>query len=220
VLGHRRVADDDGSGLNQPWPFLGGGPAALFCGATTGPPTLAFRSQSGLAAEVTDATTANNLIANGYGFYGAYATAAQGFLFAYPGSISGLFLWADSYINQIWLNNQLQLALMTLLSNAKSIPYNTAGYSLIRAAMQDPINQALNFGAIRAGVTLSASQAAQINNAVGGQVAQVVQTQGWYVDIQNATPQVRAARGTPPIVFYYMDGQSVQKITLASVEVQ
>ena len=37
--------------------------------------TLAFRSQQGLAADVLDQTTAENLIANGYNYYGTYATA-------------------------------------------------------------------------------------------------------------------------------------------------
>lgn len=82
------------------------------------------------------------------------------FVWENRGFISGPFLWADSYINQIWLNNALQLALMVLLQSTYSIPYNRQGYALIEAACLDLISAALLFGAIRSGITLSASQRA------------------------------------------------------------
>lgn len=182
--------------------------------------TMAFRSQDGMSASVTDATTAAQLRANGYNYYGAYATANETFVILYPGSVSGDFLWLDSYVNQIWLNNALELALMTLLTNVPSIPYNSEGYALIAAGVQDPVNAALSFGAIRAGVTLSAQQIATINNAAGFDVATTVQAQGWYFLVQDASAQVRAARQSPPCTLWYTDGQSVQQITLASLQVQ
>jgi len=202
--------------------------AALTCGvaaspdfnATNGRATLAFRGQAGLVAGVTNATVANNLIANGYNFYGAYATANQLFLEYQPGQVTGKFQWADSYVNQIWFSNQLQLALMVLLQNVNSVPYNQAGYDLIKAACADPINQALNYGAMRQGVTLSKAQAAEINAAAGRKVDDVLQQQGWYLQVLDASPQSRQARTTPPINLWYMDGQSVQQITLNSVLVQ
>ncbi|TIR96202.1 MAG: DUF3383 domain-containing protein, partial [Mesorhizobium sp.] len=182
--------------------------------------TFAFRGQDGLVAGVTTATVASNLIANGYNFYGAYATAAQQFLEFQNGTVSGEFEWLDSYINQIWLNNQLQLSLMELIQNINSVPYNAAGYELIKAACLDPINQALNFGAIRAGVTLSALQIAQINSAAGVKASDTLELQGWYLQVKDATPQVRQARQSPPINFWYMDGESVQQIELTSTLVQ
>lgn len=182
--------------------------------------TMAFKSQSGLSASVNDATVGANLIANGYNFYGDYATANDQFVFYYPGSVSGLFKWADSYINQIWLNNQFQLALMVLLTQAKSIPYTAAGNALIRAACMDPINQGLNFGAFIPGTQLSSAQIAEVNNAAGLAIADTLTSQGWYLQILVAIAQVRAARGSPPMTFWYTDGGSVQKINLASVEVQ
>lgn len=182
--------------------------------------TMAFRGQAGVTPSVTNATIASQLAANGYNFYGAYATANDEFDFLYPGSVTGPFLWLDSYVNQIWLNNSFQLALMTLLTGVPSIPYNADGYALIEAAALDPILAALDFGAIRAGVTLSAQQAATINNVAGFDVASTVQTRGWYFLVQDASPTARAARETPPCTFWYTDGQSVQKITLASLQVQ
>lgn len=198
--------------------------AAFMCGAiasldteqTNGRATMAFRRQSGLTASVTSALTASNLRANGYNYYGAYGTANDEFVFFYPGSISGDFAWIDSYVNEIWMTNAFQLALMTLMISALSIPYTTAGYAQIEATLGDPIAAALNFGAIRAGVPLSQAQATAVNQAAGARVSDVIQTRGWYLQVQPATAAVRAARGSPPCKFWYTDGQSVQEIDLAS----
>lgn len=182
--------------------------------------TFAFKSLSGLAATVSDQTIGDNLKANGYNFYGAYATANQPFTFFYPGSVTGKYSFLDEYINQVRINSQLQLAMMTLLTTINSIPYNAQGYALIDAAAADPINEALNFGSIRPGVPLSSLQAAEVNNAAGTKIDGVLNTRGWYLQILPATAQVRALRGSPPITFFYMDGGSVQRITLASIVIQ
>lgn len=200
--------------------FLMGAVASIDFTETQGRSTLAFKSQSGLTADVTNQTAAANLIANGYNFYGTYATANDDFVFLYPGQVSGQFAWIDSYINQIWLNNQFQLSIMTLLTQAKSIPYNPAGYAMIKAACQDVINQGLNFGAFQPGVTLSVLQANEVNTAAGLKIDNVISNIGYYFLVQDAAPQVRAARGSPPVSFFYADGGSVQQINLASIEVQ
>lgn len=199
--------------------WLMGTIASIDFQAANGRITAAFRSGE-ITAGVTNQTIADNLIANGYNFVGSYATANDEFTFFYPGQISGKFEWIDSWVNQCWMNSGFQLALMTLLTSAGSIPYNLEGYSLIETALSDQINQALNFGAIRAGVTLSAQQAAEIDAAAGVRASDTVQQRGWYVRVQDASPQVRAARGSPPVAVWYTDGQSVQKITLSSVNVQ
>lgn len=200
--------------------FICGAIASINFNATNGRATLAFKSQSGIAPTVTNATVAANLIANGYNFYGTYATASQQFTFFNPGSVSGVFKWADSYINQIWLNNAFQQALMNLLTNLPSIPYNAAGYALVRAALMDPIAAGLNFGAFRGGVPLSAVQIAEVNNAAGTPIDSVLSSTGWYLQILPATAMVRGNRTTPPVNFWYMDGGSIQQISMASLEVQ
>lgn len=200
--------------------FVCGTAASIDFQATNGRTTFAFRGQPGLIAGVTNATVANNLISNGYNFYGAYATANQTFTMLQPGQVSGVFQWMDSYVNEIWLNSALQQALVNLLVNVNSIPYNPEGYDLIRAGAADPINAALNFGAIREGVTLSRQQAAEINNRAGLPIDGTITSQGWYLQVLDAAPQVRQARQSPPINFWYMDGQSVQKIVVNSVLVQ
>lgn len=202
--------------------------AALFCAITAsinfdetnGRVTYAYKSQAGLTADVSNATVANNLISNGYNFYGSYATADDEFTFIQNGQISGDWRWIDPYVNQIKMNSDFQLAWLTLLNQTKSIPYVTRGYDLLRAGLMSSITRFVNFGAIVAGVTLSAAQRAQVNTAAGLPIADTIQAQGWYLQILDAPPEVRAVRGPPPATFWYTDGGAIQKLNLASIDVQ
>lgn len=200
--------------------FTLGMAASINFNATNGRITFAGKGQAGIPATVTDPTTAANLIANGYNFYGAYATATTTFLNFQNGQISGSFLWADSYINQIWMNANFQQSLMVLLTTANSIPFTPVGYASIENTLLTPITSSLNFGSIRAGVNISSSEIQQINAQAGNQqAANTVQTQGWYLQIVDPGSNVRIARGSPIVNFWYADGQSVQKITMSSVAV-
>lgn len=214
------VVGSDANAAQKIAAFVMGSIASLDFAQSDGRTNLDLRAQSGLPVGVTSATARNILIANGYNFYGAFATANDQFTFFNPGSVTGPFLWIDSYVNQIWMNNAFQLALMVLLTNARSIPYNAAGYALIESALLDPVNAAVNFGAIRAGVDLSEAQAAEVNNAAGLRISDTIEQRGWYIQVKPASAEVRAARGSPPVTFWYTDGQSVQSINLASVEIQ
>lgn len=200
--------------------FAAGSIASIDFTATEGRTNLAFRRTGRLTPGVTDQVVAEQLIANGYNFYGAYATAADRFVFLYPGQVRGPYRWIDSFINQVWLSNNFQLNLMNLLVNVRSIPYNSAGYAIIEEALSGPIDAGLSFGAIRAGVPLSAEQATAINTEAGLPVAATITERGWYLQVRPASPSVRADRGSPPITFWYADGQSVQKIALNLTQVQ
>ena len=199
--------------------FVLGSVASIDFSRTNGRITAAFKSQSGFPATVTDQQVGANLLANGYSFYGAYATANDQFNFFYNGQMTGKWKWLDTFVDQVYLNSQFQLALLSLLTGVKSIPYNESGYGLIRAAMIDPITAGLNFGSIRTGITLSASQIAQVNQAAGKDVSQDIQQQGYYLQILDPGAQVRGNRGTPVINFWYTDGGAVQKITVASIDI-
>lgn len=179
--------------------------------------TFKFRRQSGLEADVSDQQVFDNLAANGYNSYGAYASATTDFIWFANGVVSGDFLWMDSFMGQIWLNAGFTNDLVALLQSAFSIPYNSAGRALIEAALADRIQQGLNFGIYRAGVTLSQSQRAAVNAAVGKNIADTIQNQGWYLQVGDTPPEVRQQRGSPPMTFYYADGQSVQEIDMASI---
>jgi len=199
--------------------FLMGAIASVDFTRTNGRATMAFRSGS-VQAGVSNETISQNLIAHGYNFIGAYATANDEFTFLYPGQVTGDFAWIDSWYCQVWMNNAFQLQLMTLLTSVGQIPYDPEGYTLISASLQTVVDQALNFGAIRAGVTLSEQQKAEVNNLAGGDIASTLEQQGFYIQVKDPGAQVRAQRGSPSCTVFYCDGQSVQKITLSSVQVQ
>lgn len=211
--------------------------AAFICGAAAsidfneedGRITFAYKAQAGLSPSVTDPTTAVNLggnpqvegdRGNGYNFYGAYGSAnLNTFTWFQRGFVTGPFQWLDSYINQVYFNNQFQVAMLTLMGTVKSIPYTQAGSSLIEQALAPIIQQGLTFGAWAPG-TISSAQAAEVNGAAGANISSTLQSQGYYLQVLPASAAVRASRGSPPCTFWYLDRGSVQSINLASVAVQ
>jgi Protein of unknown function (DUF3383) len=206
--------------------FICGTAASINFAQKNGRISFAFKSASGLVPTATSLAVANNLTANGYAYYGTWATAAAPFIGLGPTGVSGPFKWLDNFVNQVWLNNNFQLALMTLLFNSPSIPYTQAGYGAIRTACvgtedaPGPILQGVNFGAFAAGVPLSGSQIAQVNAAAGVKIDDVLFAQGWYLQILPASPTSRASRGTPPMTFWYNNPGAVQALSLASIEVE
>lgn len=219
IYPHYEPATDDGNGRKAA--FICGTVASIDFAQPNGRITFAFKGQAGLVADITNASAYGFLKANGYNGYCAFATANNRFVNEQPGSTPGAWRWFDAYVNQIWLNAELQLAIMTLLTQINSIPYNAEGYNLLRASCNDPIQRGLINGVIQQGVTLSNSQRAQINTAAGStDAATAVQNNGYYLQILDASPEVRAARGSPPMSLWYTDGGSIQNIELSSIDVQ
>lgn len=200
--------------------FILGYGASIDFTQTQGRATAAFKSQAGLAPQVFNGTIAQNLLRYGMNFYGDYTTANQAFVWYYNGSVTGKFQWLDSYLDAIWLNNQLQLAGMVLLQNTRSIPFNQAGAGLIQAALLDPVLQAVNAGVIQPGVLLSNAQAAEVNAAAGVAIDGVLSTRGWYIQVKIPSAQVRQARGPWAVSVFYTDGQAVQQLTIDTILIQ
>lgn len=200
--------------------FVCGFAASLNFDELNGRTNLAFRGQEGLTPSVTDKALADELIAMGFNFYGAYGTANDRFIFVYPGSVSGKFKWVDSYVNQVFFNNQLQLALMTMLKSFKSVPYNETGKAIHRSAVADPVFQMLNFGGIQTGVALSEQQKKQINIEAGFDAASQINTAGWCMKIEDTPAQTRGLRKSMPLKLWYADGGSAQQVNLPSINVQ
>ena len=199
--------------------FVLGCVASIDFSRVNGRITTAFKAQSGFTPTCTDEQTAANLLANGYSFYGIYATANDSFNFFYNGQMTGKWLWLDAFVDQVYLNSQFQLALMTLLTGTGAIAYNEGGYGLIRAAMSDPINAGLNFGSIRTGISMSAQQKAVVNQSAGKDVSSIIEQQGYFLQILDPGSIVRGQRGTPVVNFWFTDGGSIQKITVASIDI-
>jgi hypothetical protein len=210
--------------------------AAFVCGAVAsvdfssinGTTSFGYLSQSGITPGVTNQTVMDNLIANGYNSYVAVANANNNWQYLYPGNVTGPFGTIENYINQIWLNSNLQTALMTLLTTVKAVPYVSQGYALIEAACQGPINLALvpcqanggaGFGMIQIGVNLSPEQIAIVNYQAGKAIAGVLQSQGYYLQVVDPGAVVRGQGGSPIINLWYTSGGSVLKINMSSIDV-
>lgn len=213
--------------LNQS-AFLCGAIASINFEEGNGRITLAYKSQDGLLAGVTTQSAAINLggnpqvadsFGNGYNYYGAVAAAKADFVFFQRGFISGDFRWIDSFANQIWLNATFQSVLLQFLNTIRSVPYNSAGYSLIEQALAGTIAQALSFGMLAPG-SISSEQIVEVNQEAGVDIAETLQTQGWYLQILDASSAVRASRASPPMKFWYLDRGSVQAFNLQSIAVQ
>lgn len=218
-------AEDAASGMEL-CAFVCGAAASINFTEKNGRITFAYKAQEGMLGDVTSAAVAVNLggnpqiggRGNGYNYYGAFGAANRDFIWFQRGLVSGDFQWLDSYINQIWLNNSFQIALLNFLGNARSVSYDNAGYTLIANALSDAIEAGLNFRAFGPG-DISQSQQAQVNSDAGRDIAQTLQTQGYYLQILPASSAVRNQRLSPPAKFYYLDRGSVQAITLASIAV-
>lgn len=196
--------------------------ASINFNVPNGRTNLAFRQFNGaIPATVTDLATANALLSNGYTYLGAYANAANTYTIAYNGNVSGAFLWVDTYLDQIYLNRELQRAFFEAMLAYNSIPYNEDGYTMLYRAGVDVIDAAVTSGIIRAGVTLSQSQQQQVNTQAGRQIADVVQTRGWYLLIGDPAnvAQVRQNRTSPTAFLWYADGGSIQQLTVRSIAV-
>lgn len=91
---------------------------------------------------------------------------------------------------------------------------------MVRTACLDTIDRFVRFGAIRPGVKLSQAQKVQLLSEVGRDISNTLETQGWYMLVQDPGSTVRAARGTPDCKFYYMDGGSIQRIVMPATAIQ
>lgn len=183
---------------------------------------LAFRQFNGAPdATVSKLSVANALLSNHYTYLGAYANAANTYTVAYNGATSGAFLWVDTYLDQIYLNRELQRAFFEALMAYNSVPYNQDGYTMLYRAGVDVIDAALISGIIRSGVPLSKSQQLQVDTQAGRTVSDVLQTRGWYLLIDDAAnfAQVRQNRESPLAFLWYTDGGSIQKLTVRSIAV-
>ena len=186
--------------------------AAIDPAQLNGRKTWAYKQQNGLAFTVNNETQAPILLANGYNFYGDYATASNQFKLFQNGQISGNAKWIDTYYGQVFIKDGLQNAWINALMLNNTVPYNQSGYGILRAAAMDTINTAVNTGFIRQGVSLSEIQKATVQSEAGLDISGSLETQGWYLQILDPTTQVRQERGTPVVNFWYMDGGSVQRI--------
>ena len=182
--------------------------------------TFAYKAQSGLAAVITEKAKARNLIANGVNFMGDYASRNDAFVLFQNGQMDGQFSWIDTYLNSTWLNNALQVQILSGFEMTPRVPYTDAGYTLIRGWVQDVVDRAIANGTIDIGVNLSQTQKNEIQRETGGlDISTELYNSGYYLQIVDATAQIRQQRESPACNFWYTYGGSVHKINLPSTAI-
>ena len=165
---------------------------------------------------IDNATEATTLLGKKCNLYGTYATRNDEFVWLYDANMFGDYNFIDPFINAIWFNNALQVAIMNGLEMSPRVPYNEDGYTLIRSWCQDPINRARKNGVIDPGVTLSEAQKAELIREAGLDITSNLQTDGYYLQVADAGAQVRTTRDTPNVSLFYSYGGSINRIELAS----
>lgn len=194
--------------------------ASLNFNRTDGRVPLKFREQDSMTVDVSNGTDYDALIGNGYNFYGQYAANANKFNHWADGTITGDFRWADAYCGQIWLNANLQAAIINLFRSNKTVPYNASGRALVESCMLSTLEQFKNWGGISTGTDLDDSQKKEIADIVGSDVSDVLIAKGYYIYIGQFTSIMRAKRTTPEVYLFYTDGGSMQKLYMNSLEVE
>jgi len=207
-------------GLVEYAAFIMGTVASIAWQRINGTITAAFKKQTGLAPWVVDEHTAAILEAKNCNYFGNFATRNAEFIFLYPGCLSASdYGYIDPYVNSIWLNNRIQVALMDGLTLAGRVPYNIRGYTMIKSWLQDPVNQALNNAAIEPGVTLNERQRTEVMNEAGLDISEELWTSGFYIQVLDPGPEIRAQRGSPLVSLWYTYGGAVQRIEVASTAI-
>ena len=196
--------------------FIMGTAASIDWDRTQGAITFAFKSLDGLAPTIDNATEATTLLGKKCNLYGTYATRNDDFVFLYDSNMYGDYNFIDPFINAIWFNNALQVAIMNGLSMSPRVPYNEDGYTQIRSWCQDPINRARRNGVIDPGLNLSEAQKTELIREAGLDITSNLQTDGYYLQVIDGGPQVRTTRDTPSVSLWYSYAGSVQRVELAS----
>lgn len=194
--------------------------ASLNFDLTNGRRSLKYRSLSGLLTTVSTSSNRTALTDNAYNFYGEYGQNNISENYWAQGTITGAYKWIDAFLGQVWLNANLQGAILDLFMSEIYLPYGTAGRVAIEAACTDVINQFKTWGGITTNTTLTSTQIQAIYNTVGTDVSSTLANQGYYLYIGPFTAAMRSARTSPVCVLWYTDGGVIQNLTIDSIEVQ
>jgi len=149
-----------------------------------------FQQYSALTPKVTTLQESNSLDVLGINYYGATQTAGKiisffqrGYMFG--NGITGAITDLNTYVNEIWLKDQISTNIMNLLIALNRVSANPIGVSQVLSVMQDAIESALSNGVISVGNPLSPLQITQITEFTGDDNAYFqVQALGYY---KNAT---------------------------------
>lgn len=199
--------------------FIMGTAASIAWSQANSTITLKFKSVSGLEANVTDTQVSRTLSSKTINFMGNYATRNDNFIFLAEGALFGQWMWIDTYLNSIWLNNALQVQIMAGFELSPRVPYTEAGYAQIRSWVNDVIKRAKNNGVVEAGVSLSETQKTALQREAGLDISNDLYNNGYYLQILDAPASDRQNRVSPPCNFWYTYGGAVHKLSMPSTAI-
>jgi|GEM_PF-4058488 hypothetical protein len=194
--------------------FYAGMGASIDYTAVNGKINFAGKQQLGLAVNVSDTVTYDALLLNGYNVYGSFASRASAYQLTENGSIGGAYLWVDNVYDSVWLADQLQNSVATLLANINRVPYNQTGIALITGVLSNVISTAQKNGVIEKGNTFDPTQVAQVIDIVGTDVTPLLTANGYFVYFPPITAIQRINRLPFVINVLYSNGGAINQVII------
>ena len=187
--------------------------------------TLAFKTQDGLAASVTDSDIAqilngppqnpNGKSINYYADVGINGSNTQVKWF-YGGYLTGKWKFIDNQVAQIWIAFQFQVALASLFNQLGQVPNDPDGDGQVRAVLSDRAEQSITNGIIAKGVVFDASTVQEIRTTYGVSAQEL--TNNGYVLVKSASSQAqRQIRESSPWFFLYVKASAIQYLPVNTV---
>lgn len=167
---------------------------------------------------VTNDSTANTYDVLLVNYYGQTQSAGSQFNFYQRGlMLGGGSSPSDqnTYVNEIWLKDNIGAVLLALQLNLNQLPANAQGRGLVLSQIQQIINQALNNGVISVGKTLTNAQQSFITSTTGDPEAWYqVQNAGYWVDcIIQPIPNVSPTQYEAAYTLVYSKDDVIRYIT-------
>lgn len=194
--------------------FYSGMGASVNYNLVNGKINFAGKSQTGLATNVSDTTIYDNLLLQGYNVYGNFAGRASTYNLTENGSVGGQFLWLDNILDSIWLADQLQNSVATLLANTTRIPYNETGEAQILAVLSGVVAKASANGVIEKGNAFDPEQVDEVIDIVGQDITPLLTQNGYYIYFPPITAEMRVNRLPFNVNFLYTNGGAINQVII------
>lgn len=196
--------------------FYMGVAASIDWNSTAATVTFAFKSQAGLEANVNDAAMARTLDELKLSYIGNYATRNDNFVFSMHGKMYGAYGYIDLYVNSIWLNDALQVALMGFMKNTGRVPYNSTGMALLNAACLPTIQRGIQNGVIETGVAIDDATKSLLAREAGDDISTDLTNNGYKLIINAPDAATRQNRESPEMKLWYTYGGAVHKLSMTA----
>ncbi len=181
--------------------------------------TLAFKSQAGLPANVTDEETYRKLTALNLTFLGDFAARNDNFRFTVNATVFGSYKYIDTYINAAWLVDKLQTKIADNFTNTSRVGYDEAGLALISAFCKGVFEMAVLNGVITKGLALSPAQKEILKQEAGKDISTDLTNNGYHLQVLEANDDTRAQRTSPPCRLWYTYSGAVHSLNIAATAV-